>query len=191
MMQKFFILWRIFILSCIIIGVAPTPGHNSTLFACEYTVSLAAAILLLPQVQEMEGARHAHSSQAMEEMEAVKRENEELKEVLSAVQLDLEAKTEVKHNWKGACIAQQLSSCIPLIPGVSATCYGGRVTRAAGGGGQHQDRGERMTDTSRCAGGCHCVLASPPRLYRLLKSFPSLYILKSEHQSCSCVHETI
>lgn len=30
-----------------------------------------------------------------------------------------------------------------------------------------------MTDTSRCAGGCHCVLA---REYRLLKSFPSLYI---------------
>jgi len=84
----------------------------------------------------MEGARHAHSSQAVEEMEAVKRENEELKEVLSAVQLDLEAKTEVKHNWKGgACIAQQLSSCIPLIPGVSATCYGGRVTGAAGGRG--------------------------------------------------------
>lgn len=144
----------------------------------------------------MEGARHAHSSQAVEEMEAVKRENEELKEVLSAVQLDLEAKTEVKHNWKGgggwgACIAQQLSSCIPRIPGVSATCYRGRVTRAAGGGGQHQDRGERMTDTSRCAGGCHCVLASPQKLYRLLKSFPSLYILKSEHQSCFCVHEAI
>lgn len=114
----------------------------------------------------MEGARHAHSSQAMEEMEAVKRENEELKEVLSAVQLDLEAKTEVKHNWKGGggggvpVYAQKLSSCIPRIPGVSATCYGGRVTRAAGGGGQHQDRGERMTDTSRCVGGCHCVLAS-------------------------------
>ena len=93
--------------------------------ACECTVSLAAAILLLSQVQEMEGARHAHSSQAVEEMEAVKRENEELKEVLSAVQLDLEAKSEVRSRNGGACIVGQLSSCIPLIPGVSATCCGG------------------------------------------------------------------
>lgn len=66
----------------------------------------------------MEGARHAHSSQAMEEMEAVKRENEELKEVLSAVQLDLEAKTEVKHNWKGGggggCLYMH-NSCHPVF----------------------------------------------------------------------------
>ena len=42
----------------------------------------------------METTRHFHLKEA-EEMEAVKRENEELKDVLSAVQLDLEAKTEV------------------------------------------------------------------------------------------------
>lgn len=48
-----------------------------------------------PQVQEMEMTRHSQVKVA-EEMEAVKRENEELKEVLSAVQLDLEAKTEVR-----------------------------------------------------------------------------------------------
>ena len=42
----------------------------------------------------METTRHSQMKVA-EEMEAVKRENEELKEVLSAVQLDLEAKTEV------------------------------------------------------------------------------------------------
>lgn len=48
-----------------------------------------------PQVQEMETTRHSQVKVA-EEMEAVKRENEELKEVLSAVQLDLEAKTEVR-----------------------------------------------------------------------------------------------
>lgn len=64
----------------------------------------------------MEGARHAHSSQAVEEMEAVKRENEELKEVLSAVQLDLEAKTEVKHNWKGGGEVPVLhNSCHPVF----------------------------------------------------------------------------
>lgn len=43
------------------------------------------------QVQEMESDRAEHSSSVQE----VRRENEELKEVLSAVQLDLEAGTEV------------------------------------------------------------------------------------------------
>lgn len=53
------------------------------------------SLLFLPQVQDMETTRHSHLKEA-EEMEAVKRENEELKDVLSAVQLDLEAKTEVR-----------------------------------------------------------------------------------------------
>ena len=47
------------------------------------------------QVQDMEVAKHELSSQASEEAESLRRENEELKDVLSAVQLDLEAKTEV------------------------------------------------------------------------------------------------
>lgn len=54
-----------------------------------------------PQVQEMEMTRHSQVKVA-EEMEAVKRENEELKEVLSAVQLDLEAKTEVRERKEGS-----------------------------------------------------------------------------------------
>ncbi len=47
------------------------------------------------QVREMDSARVAQTS---EEMERLRRENEELKEVLSAVQLDLEAKSEVSHS---------------------------------------------------------------------------------------------
>lgn len=61
-----------------------------SLFSCPSILFL----LSLPQVQDMETTRHFHLKEA-EEMEAVKRENEELKDVLSAVQLDLEAKTEV------------------------------------------------------------------------------------------------
>lgn len=38
------------------------------------------------------------SSQSVEETDGLKKENEELKEVLSAVQLDLEARTEVYCN---------------------------------------------------------------------------------------------
>lgn len=38
------------------------------------------------------------SYQSMEETELLKKENEELKEVLSAVQLDLEARTEVDYS---------------------------------------------------------------------------------------------
>lgn len=43
----------------------------------------------------MEQIRAVASVRASEESEGIQRENEELKEVLSAVQLDLEAKTEV------------------------------------------------------------------------------------------------
>ena len=42
----------------------------------------------------MESGRAEHSS-AIQEVDGLRRENEELKEVLSAVQLDLEAGTEV------------------------------------------------------------------------------------------------
>lgn len=65
-------------------------------------------VVLLPlttvQVQEMESARHAvvaHSSDELISLrttcEELQREGDELKEVLSAVQLDLEAKTAVGH----------------------------------------------------------------------------------------------
>ena len=43
------------------------------------------------QVHELEGSSRSVSVQSLEELAAVRRENEELKEVLSEVQLDLEA----------------------------------------------------------------------------------------------------
>ena len=46
------------------------------------------------QVQELEAERDRESANA-DNMEAIKRENEELKEVLSAVQIDLENNQEV------------------------------------------------------------------------------------------------
>lgn len=43
----------------------------------------------------MEGSKRKESLQSAEEMVALQKENEQLKEVLSAVQVDLETKTEV------------------------------------------------------------------------------------------------
>ena len=43
----------------------------------------------------MEGQKRKESIQTSEEILTLQKENEELKEVLSAVQIDLEAKTEV------------------------------------------------------------------------------------------------
>ena len=43
----------------------------------------------------MENIKKKESIQTSEELTALQKENEELKEVLSAVQIDLEAKTEV------------------------------------------------------------------------------------------------
>lgn len=50
--------------------------------------------IALPQVQELEAQREQGSANA-EGLEAIKKENEELKEVLSAVQIDLENNQEV------------------------------------------------------------------------------------------------
>ena len=71
--------------------------HKQPLVQCrDVSCKFSSTTLLFPpQVQEMEMTCHSQVKVA-EEMEAVKRENEELKEVLSAVQLDLEAKTEVR-----------------------------------------------------------------------------------------------
>ena len=64
-------------------------------------------------------ASHAEVPSAVaEEMESVKRENEELKEVLSAVQLDLEAKTVVGLHWQGALQLVQIH-CLSLNAGAS------------------------------------------------------------------------
>ena len=46
-----------------------------------------------------------------EAMEAVQRENEELKEVLSAVQIDLESKTEVTVHHRPCYYVAKFSSC--------------------------------------------------------------------------------
>ena len=51
--------------------------------------------ILLPQLQVLEGSKRKESMQTAEEMVTLQKENEQLKEVLSAVQVDLEAKTEV------------------------------------------------------------------------------------------------
>ena len=45
----------------------------------------------------METNMKEKSCQSVEETDVLKKENEELKEVLSAVQLDLEARTEVRY----------------------------------------------------------------------------------------------
>ena len=78
------------------------------------------------QVQEMESARHevaAHSSSELLSLrntcEELQREGDELKEVLSAVQLDLEAKTVVGHTH------------LPLV----VACYHGNLTGATREGG--------------------------------------------------------
>ncbi len=60
-------------------------GGESYYHACIYTL----------QVQHLDAARKKESIQTVEEMASIKKENEELKEVLSAVQIDLEIKTEV------------------------------------------------------------------------------------------------
>ena len=46
----------------------------------------------------MESSMKEKSYQSVEETDVLKKENEELKEVLSAVQLDLEARTEVNYS---------------------------------------------------------------------------------------------
>ena len=50
------------------------------------------------QVHKLEGDREKENARA-DDMEAIKRENEELKEVLSAVQIDLEANVEVSKTF--------------------------------------------------------------------------------------------
>ena len=55
-----------------------------------------------------------------EATEAVQRENEELKEVLSAVQIDLESKTEVSIHQQYCNSIYHHHSCLFLFAGTSA-----------------------------------------------------------------------
>lgn len=58
-------------------------------------IECASCDVFLSQVQQLEGSKRKESIQSAEEMVALQKENEQLKEVLSAVQVDLETKTEV------------------------------------------------------------------------------------------------
>lgn len=53
----------------------------------------------------------AHFVQNSEEMEGLRHESDELKEVLSAVQLDLEDKTEVSHSQQPCPVHACASVC--------------------------------------------------------------------------------